>query len=265
MTDRKKYYIKLIKESFSLNEVCRKANICNTTGNYKTLKKIIEEEKIDTSHFKRNGYHKRSDHKRKPIEEYLTIDSTIVSSRLKRYLLESGIKERKCERCGNTTWMGSDIPIELHHINGNNTDNRLENLQILCSNCHSQTENFSGKNQKRVQNLKKDKSTKEKGIEKAEIAKQLLSEGKTIEELALHFNQKKDSLIDFLVRHGIHVKKEKKKTYDINETLSLLKEYRSFRRVAKILGISDKSVIKRLKTNKLPCKIKDVLEYLDNY
>ena len=52
----------------------------------------------------------------------------------------------QCECCKNVEWNGRPIPLEVHHINGDNTDNRLENLQILCPNCHALTENWRGKN-----------------------------------------------------------------------------------------------------------------------
>lgn len=55
-------------------------------------------------------------------------------------MFKEKLKEEKCEICGYTE------NLELHHINGDPTDNRLENLQILCPNCHAKTENFRGKN-----------------------------------------------------------------------------------------------------------------------
>ena len=54
----------------------------------------------------------------------------------------------KCEKCGLSEWQGEPLICELHHINGDSTDNRIENLIILCPNCHSQTDNFRSKNRK---------------------------------------------------------------------------------------------------------------------
>ena len=66
-------------------------------------------------------------------------------SHLNKRLIKEGIKERKCECCGNTEWMGHPIVLELHHIDGNHSNHSLENLQLLCPNCHSITDNFKSK------------------------------------------------------------------------------------------------------------------------
>lgn len=66
--------------------------------------------------------------------------------KLKNKLIKEGIKENKCECCGITEWNGKPIPFELHHIDGNKFNHRLENLILLCPNCHSQTETFRAKN-----------------------------------------------------------------------------------------------------------------------
>jgi len=69
--------------------------------------------------------------------------------KLKYKLIEEGIKERKCERCGLSEWMGEAIPLQLHHEDGNRANNNFSNLKLLCMNCHGQTENFGSKNKNR--------------------------------------------------------------------------------------------------------------------
>lgn len=64
------------------------------------------------------------------------------SYKLLKRLIKEGYKEHKCEICNNTVWNKKLIPVELHHINGNHFDHHLNNLQILCPNCHAQTNNY---------------------------------------------------------------------------------------------------------------------------
>ena len=68
---------------------------------------------------------------------------------IKGRLLAEGLLENQCSECGLTEWRGKPLSIQLDHINGINTDNRLENLRMLCPNCHTQTETFGARNQKR--------------------------------------------------------------------------------------------------------------------
>ena len=66
--------------------------------------------------------------------------------KLKQRLLNVGLKSNQCEDCGITEWNSKPIAIELDHINGKNFDNRIENLRLLCPNCHSLTDTWRGKN-----------------------------------------------------------------------------------------------------------------------
>lgn len=81
---------------------------------------------------------------RKTALEYITGD-LIKAPVLRKKLIEDGIKEDKCEMCGLSEWMENKISLELHHIDGNRYNNSLNNLQILCPNCHSLTPNHSMK------------------------------------------------------------------------------------------------------------------------
>ena len=72
----------------------------------------------------------------KTAEEYIQL-TYVKSHVLKLKLIRDGIKEEKCEICGISSWQGEKLPLELHHKDGDHYNNNLENLQILCPNCHS--------------------------------------------------------------------------------------------------------------------------------
>lgn len=70
------------------------------------------------------------------------------SYKLKNRLIKEGLKTNICELCGITNWNNKPIICHLHHIDGNHYNNSIENLQMLCPNCHSQTETYMSKNLK---------------------------------------------------------------------------------------------------------------------
>ena len=82
---------------------------------------------------------------KKTALEYLQ-SSCVKSHTAKIKLLHDGIKEHRCEICNKTEWLGSSIPLELDHIDGDHYNNSLENIRLLCPNCHSTLPTNSGKN-----------------------------------------------------------------------------------------------------------------------
>lgn len=135
----------LVNESTSLFEILVKQDIKGTNENIELLKKELDNENIDYSHLPNKTILQKQ-----TLDEILVEDSNYQSSKLKKRLIEAGLKENRCEGCGiGNEWNGKPLTLQVHHINGNHKDNRIENLQILCPNCHTQTENYGTKNIKR--------------------------------------------------------------------------------------------------------------------
>jgi 5-methylcytosine-specific restriction endonuclease McrA len=86
---------------------------------------------------------------RKPIEELLSRNTSSGRTHVKSRLIKAGLLSYRCYICGLRNWRGKRLSLTLDHINGNNGDWALENLRLLCPNCNSQTETFSGRNIKR--------------------------------------------------------------------------------------------------------------------
>jgi transcriptional regulator with XRE-family HTH domain len=87
------------------------------------------------------------------MEELLVSGPRRNRGHIKFRLIKEGFKENRCESCGITSWMGKPLSMELHHINGDGCDNGLENLELLCGNCHSQTDNWGGRGTRRKPSL----------------------------------------------------------------------------------------------------------------
>ena len=104
-------------------------------------------EKMNISYAGQPGVHGNDYHTNyKTAEEYISCGSVVKSHILKQKLIRDGIKEDKCELCGVSEWQGVKLPLELHHKDGNHYNNDIDNLAILCPNCHSIQEGNSGAN-----------------------------------------------------------------------------------------------------------------------
>lgn len=135
-------FTQLIKECSSTADVLRSLDY-SVKGNSWAYKIIAERmDKLNITFGKKLSINANGTIERIPIERVLTENSDYNRTQLKERLVKEGLKEYKCECCGISEWMGKPISLQLHHLNGIHNDNRFNNLQFLCPNCHSQTENF---------------------------------------------------------------------------------------------------------------------------
>lgn len=217
----------------NINQILTILGKKSTNEYYKQIKKILDENKIDISHF---VYGEQNDTReyspKRSIEEYLVSGSTISSTKLRNRLLKEGYKEYKCENleCGLSEWYGKPIPLELHHINGDHNDNRLENLQMLCPNCHALTDTYCIKKNKKEHNHYRDK-------------------------------------------YKISFRKDTYKSNDgtirmrpsIEELLNTFKEFGSFSGVGRYFGVSDKTIVKWCGKYSLPTSALEMRKYIREY
>jgi predicted HNH restriction endonuclease len=153
---------RVVEDSASIAELQRKLGYKPSGGIHKFLLTKIKKHSIDKSHMLGQRWNKglsvdTDDRLRRaassamlPWEKVFCVNSTVQNSSVIRRLIKSGQKSYKCEICELIDWYGKPIKLQLHHMNGVNDDNQESNLQILCPNCHAQTENWSGKNVKRA-------------------------------------------------------------------------------------------------------------------
>lgn len=119
----------------------------SAAGNRSTVKKYIEKLGLSTEHWLGQSWVQKG-WQEIPLEEILVERSTYKTWHLRNRLLRSGMKEHKCESCSRSEWLGVPIPLELDHVNGVNNDHRLENLRLLCPNCHALTPTWRGRNKR---------------------------------------------------------------------------------------------------------------------
>ena len=139
-------------ESKSKRQVLSKLGLVEAGGNYEQLKKYLHIHQINISHFTGYVWNKGLRGRYMPIRSLASIlvkGSSFQSFKLKKRLFIENIKPQRCEDCG---WakMSDDgrIPLELDHVNGDKYDNRIENLRILCPNCHSLRPTHRGRNKR---------------------------------------------------------------------------------------------------------------------
>lgn len=141
-----------VHRSRSIAQVLKLLDLRPAGGNYVHVRRRIEELAIDTSHFRGQAWNSGLSFRPSPpisLAALLVANRPTGTHRLKLRLFREGIKPARCELCG---WaqVAADgrLPLELDHINGDRNDNRIENLRILCPNCHSLQPTHRGLNKR---------------------------------------------------------------------------------------------------------------------
>lgn len=218
----------------------------HSRGSYTTLKERIKEDNIDISHMhegrKQVRVEKLRIHNTIPLSEILVENSTYLhTTDLKKRLLKEGLLIEKCYKCGlGNEWEGEPLSLQLDHENGVHNDNRIENLRLLCPNCHSQTITFSGRNNNSGTKRKKECTKCEKVLSKNNKTGYCLSchnriFNKSISQRKVERPSKEELLQLILIKPFIHI--------------------------ASDYEVSDNAIRKWCKYYDLPYRKKDIEEY----
>ena len=142
----------IVNKSSTLSDILKAFGLSTASANYVALKSRLKKDNIDFSHIilglnsnkNKSGWRKGI---ATPLSLVLIEDSTYSRGQLKLRLLKYGLLNNVCYECGvGQEWNGKPLSLQIDHINGIGNDNRIENLRILCPNCHTQTDNYAGKN-----------------------------------------------------------------------------------------------------------------------
>ncbi len=139
----------VVPRATNLTEVLRHFGLRPAGGNHRLLRRWLDTWGISTEHFMGTPH---GPPRREPIalEEVLVLGSTYQRSQIKQRLYDTGLKQRRCELCGQgEEWRGRRMSLILDHINGIADDNRLENLRIVCPNCAATLETHCGRANRR--------------------------------------------------------------------------------------------------------------------
>lgn len=286
---------KFCKESFSYADLSRKIGYASLS-NYDALKDVIKKYNLDISHFD----------PQKKQREKVNLDIYYNGSRTKTKTLIHGLivlRGYKCEKCGIREWQDQKIVLQLHHIDGNHLNNELTNLQLLCPNCHSQTDNFCGKNRNPARTINTSDFTQAlqntTSIRDALISMGIYSVNPSTYGLAHYLIEKFniDNQIWYQRRYNVKPKKEikyyttkeekrcvdcgkiinpdatrcidcehkrqRKTEWPQRDELKELIRVKSFSAIGRMYNVSDNAVRKWCKNYNLPTKKSEIKQYSD--
>lgn len=218
---------------------------------YNTLKSNLGKlgVEIKTNQNRKGLKHTESRKKCKDYLNGLHVHGTVVV----RKMIEEGIKERRCEKCKRSEYDGVDIPLELHHINGNHYDNRMENLMIVCPNCHSIIHRSLNRLNGANKTMKKPNTNKSKPVY-TKICEN--------PDCGVSFKPKKAN--QRFCSQDCYKKCQKQHIPSKEELLAVFKQYKSFVGVGRRYNVSDNAIRKWLSEHDLPTSRNDLDKLIYN-
>lgn len=256
--NNKEKLIEIIEGSKSQTEILNKLGLSNGCGNNQTLLKYVKLYNIDISHLSNVRYIKLMHRPKEKLTdvEFFIKDTSRKSSSMKKRIINGGLKENKCEECNNPPiWNNKPLVLQLDHINGDRLDNRLENLRLICPNCHTQTSTFS-------KGLKETKVTKQTGFDinhfeiyrKAPLLEEVIKklEAESIKAAYKFFKMGPASFEALCNHYKIDLNKYRRGlNWPENEVLQKLVLEGPLTKVGLKLGVTDSAIKKHLKKNGL--------------
>lgn len=138
-------FVGIALSSKSIKEILDKLGQCSSRANYSWVRQTLVDEQVDTS----GWYSRKIGGKRISLEDILVENSSYPPGALKKKLMRNSSLENKCQICGlDPKWNGQNLVLVMDHINGVNTDHRIENLRLVCPNCDSQLPTFKSRNKR---------------------------------------------------------------------------------------------------------------------
>lgn len=178
---------KIVKESKTKKEILNKLGYITLAGNYRTLDRYVKKHSISTSHLENiSGFSKGHKYNKKWEDKDVFIKNSkakINNKELKNRLYKSNIKKEKCELCGqDENWNGNKLTLILDHIDGDNKNNEISNLRIICPNCDSTLPTYMGRNNKTHKTRLREKQRKQdqKQLLKKHFKEKLIQERKNL-------------------------------------------------------------------------------------